>query len=104
MQRIYQNLLLIVISLCSTQIVGAQAITDSTPPGSINPQLLDIFNNRPPKEFIIAGIAVTGNQSLDPNLIISISGLAVGDKVMIPGTDAFSKAIVKLWRQNLIAD
>ena len=41
---------------------------------------------------------------IDPNLIISISGLAVGDKVMIPGTDVFGKAITKLWRQNLISD
>jgi outer membrane protein insertion porin family len=39
----------------------------------------------------------------DPNLVISISGLAIGDKVMIPGTDVFGKAINKLWRQNLIS-
>ena len=51
-----------------------------------------------------AGITVTGNKSFDQNLIISISGLAVGDKVQIPGTDVFSKAITKLWKQNLIAD
>ena len=103
MQRIYQNFLFIAISLFSTQLAGAQILTDS-PRVSVNPQLIEIFNNRPPKEFIIAGISVTGNQSFDPNLIISISGLAAGDKVMIPGTDVFNKAITKLWRQNLIAD
>ncbi len=100
MQRIYQNFLLIITALLSSQLAIAQI--DSTPV-SVNPQLLEIFNNRP-KEYVIAGISVTGNQSFDPNLIISISGLAVGDKVQIPGTDAFSKAIVKLWKQNLIAD
>lgn len=71
---------------------------------SVDPALQDIFNNRPPKEYTIAGITVTGTRAFDPNLIISISGLAVGDKVMIPGTDAFSKAITKLWRQNLISN
>ena len=50
------------------------------------------------------GITVTGNKSFDPNLFISISGLSVGDKVQIPGTDAFSKAITKFWKQNLIAN
>ena len=99
MQRIYQNFLFIAF-LSISQLATAQI--DSTPV-SVNPQLIEIFNNRP-KEYTIAGISVTGNQSFDPNLIISISGLAVGDKVTIPGTDAFGKAISKLWRQNLIAD
>ncbi|MEJ7673058.1 MAG: hypothetical protein WKF59_10175 [Chitinophagaceae bacterium] len=57
-----------------------------------------------PQQYIIANIKVTGTQSFDANLIVSISGLAVGDKVMIPGTDAFSKAINNLWKQNLISN
>ncbi len=52
---------------------------------------------------MISDIKVTGTQ-FDPNLIISISGLAVGDKVMIPGGDNFSKAIDNLWKQNLVSD
>jgi outer membrane protein insertion porin family len=102
MQRIYQNCLLIALSFFSTQLATAQEMPDS-PRVSVNPRLIEIFNNRP-TEYTIAGIAVTGNQSFDPNLIISISGLAIGDKVNIPGTDVFGKAISKLWRQNLIAD
>jgi len=100
MQRIYQNFLFVAVFLFTSQLATAQV--DSMPV-SVNPQLIEIFNNRP-KEYIIAGISVTGNQSFDPNLIISISGLAIGDKVTIPGTDAFGKAISKLWKQNLIAD
>ena len=101
MHRIYQNFLFIgIIALLSNQAI---AQIDTTPV-SINPQLQGIFNSKPPKEYTIAGIAVTGNKSFDQNLIISISGLAVGDKVQIPGTDVFSKAITKLWKQNLIAD
>jgi outer membrane protein insertion porin family len=96
MHRIYTRILLIATVLLSSQLVSAQV--------SVNPALQDIFNNKPPKEYTIAGITVTGTKAFDPNLIISISGLAVGDKVMIPGTDVFSKAITKLWRQSLISD
>ena len=102
MQRIYQNVLFIVIVAFSSSQARAQ-VADTTPV-SINPQLMEIFNSKLPKTYIIGGITVTGTKSFDPNLIISISGLAVGDKVQIPGSDAFSKAINKLWKQNLIAD
>jgi len=102
MHRIYQNFLFVVIIVFLSNTAFAQV--DTVPPVSVNPQLMDIFNARPPKEYIIAGITVTGNKSFDQNLLISISGLAVGDKVQIPGSDVFSKAINKLWKQNLIAD
>ncbi len=102
MHRIYQNFLLIALLSCSSKFVLAQI--DTTAPVSVNPQLFEIFNSKTPKEYIIAGITVTGNKSFDQNLIISISGIAVGDKVLIPGTDVFIKAITKLWKQNLIAD
>ena len=79
-------------------------ISDTTPVSSVNVALENIFNAKAPAEYIISDIKVTGTQSFDPNLIISISGLAVGDKVMIPGGDNFSKAINNLWKQGLIAD
>lgn len=101
MQRIYQNFLITAIFVFISQLAGAQ--NDSLPT-SINPQLLEIFNSKLPKEYIIAGITVTGSKAFDPNLIISISGLSVGDKVQIPGTDVFGKAITKLWKQNLISN
>jgi outer membrane protein insertion porin family len=104
MHRIYQNFLLIVITVFIGNTVVAQVTPDTTHPVSVNPQLMEIFNSKTPKEYKIAGITVTGNKGFDANLLISISGLAVGDKVQIPGTDAFSKAITKLWKQNLIAD
>src|SRR5437868_11208979 len=97
MQRIYKGFF-IAILLFSCQFVWAQ---NDTVPVSVNPVLQDIFNSKSPKEYTIAGITVTGTKAFDANLIISISGLAVGDKVQIPGTDVFSKAIAKLWRQSL---
>ncbi|MEO6489185.1 MAG: POTRA domain-containing protein [Ferruginibacter sp.] len=102
MVRIYQNLFIIAVFLFSALHIHAQVI--DSPAVSVNPALEDIFTSRVPKEYTISSISVTGSKAFDQNLIISISGLAVGDKVMIPGTDAFSKAISKLWRQSLVAD
>ncbi|MEN9571503.1 MAG: hypothetical protein RL172_2734, partial [Bacteroidota bacterium] len=102
MHRIYQNFLLIVFIAFFSSPALAQV--DTLPPVSINPQLLEIFDSKFAKEYTIAGITVSGNKSFDENLIISISGMAIGDKVQIPGTDIFSKAINKLWKQSLIAD
>ncbi len=101
MQRIYKGIFFITILIFSSQFVSAQS---DTTPVSVNPQLQDIFISKIPKEYTIAGITVTGARAFDANLIISISGLAVGDKVIIPGTDVFGKAIAKLWRQSLISD
>ncbi len=102
MHRIYQNFFLITVLFLTSQQVYAQ-IPDSNAV-SVNPAMQEIFNSRIPKEYTIAQITVVGSKSFDQNLIISISGLAVGDKVMIPGTDVFGKAIAKLWKQSLVSD
>ncbi|HMJ46967.1 MAG TPA: POTRA domain-containing protein, partial [Ferruginibacter sp.] len=101
MQRIYQNAFLIILLFITSQQLFAQ---NDTVPVSVNPSLQEIFNTKFPKQYTIAGITVSGTKSFDRNLIISISGLAVGDVVQIPGTDAFSKAITKLWKQNLVSN
>ena len=56
-----------------------------------------------PVEYAIAGITIQGITNLDKNAIITLSGITVGDKIMIPGEE-ISKAITKLWAQNLFAD
>jgi outer membrane protein insertion porin family len=89
------------IAVFSTQFAFSQ---NDTIPVSVNPELMGIFEAKTPKQYKIAGITVTGTRAFDQNLIISISGLAVGDKVTIPGTDVFSKAITKLWKQNLVVN
>ena len=101
MQRIYQNVLLIIALFLTSQQVTAQI---DTIPVSVDPALQEIYNTKYPKEYTIAGITVTGSVAFDQNLIISISGLAVGDKVVIPGTDIFSRAISKLWKQSLVSN
>ncbi len=101
MQRIYPNLLLIIVAVLISQFAFSQ---NDTLPVSVNPELMGIFEAKTPKQYTIAGITVTGTKAFDQNLIISISGLAVGDKITIPGSDVFSKAISKLWKQNLVVN
>lgn len=100
MQSIYKGIFIIAMLIGKSQFVSAQV---DPPPVSVNPELERIFTSSP-KEYTIAGITVTGAKAFDANLIISISGMAVGDKIIIPGTDVFGKAITKLWRQSLISD
>jgi outer membrane protein insertion porin family len=38
-----------------------------------------------PKEYIISKITVSGVKFLDPNTLVSVSGLNVNDKISIPG-------------------
>ena len=56
-----------------------------------------------PQEYYLGGITVTGVQFLDPEAIIALTGLKVGDKITIPG-DEISNAIKKLWEQGLIGN
>jgi outer membrane protein insertion porin family len=56
-----------------------------------------------PKEYVLADIVVTGNHFLDPNSMISMSGLKVGDKIKVPG-DAINGAIKKLMDQKILED
>src|SRR5215471_11438109 len=81
----------------------AQVIKDTTPV-SIDPVLEELAKSTVPHEYTIAGITVAGTKYLDQQLLISISALTVGDKVMIPGGDNFSKAIINLWKQNLFSN
>src|SRR5215813_3764664 len=83
-----------------------KAQTDTVPHGiSIDPDLVALATGKtPPREYIIAGIKISGTKYLDESLLTSISGLTVGDKVTIPGGDNFSKAITNLWKQNLFSN
>ncbi|MBS1946811.1 MAG: BamA/TamA family outer membrane protein [Bacteroidetes bacterium] len=100
-------LICVLISLFLLSFTNSNAygqVTDTTHPVSVNPDLLALANAKTPREYVIAGIKVTGTKYLDEALLISISGLTVGDKMMIPGGDNFSKAINNLWKQNLFSN
>ena len=53
-----------------------------------------------PKTYEIGGIVVSGAKYIDNNILITLTGLSVGDKIDIPG-DKITKAIQNLWKQGL---
>ena len=55
------------------------------------------------KTYEIAGISVTGADSYEDFVLIGFSGLAVGDKIEVPG-DQITKAIKRFWKQGLFSD
>ncbi|MFN5813227.1 MAG: outer membrane protein assembly factor [Bacteroidota bacterium] len=83
---------------------GVFAQNDTLPAPSVDPALMSIFNAKYPRKYIIADIAVKGNKAFDPAIVISVSGLAVGDEVTLPGGDNFAKAINKLWSQTMFTN
>ena len=56
-----------------------------------------------PKKYVLGGISVSGARYLDPNTLIGLSGLRVGDNITIPGEE-IGKAIRKLWAQGILGD
>jgi outer membrane protein insertion porin family len=77
---------------------------DTIPSVSVDPELEAIFTSKVPREYTIAGISTKGSAAFDTDLLISISGIAVGDKVYLPGGDMFAKAILALWKQQYFDD
>ena len=55
------------------------------------------------KDYTIAAIKVSGAKTLDNSLIVSFSGLRVGQTITIPGQDA-ANAIKQLWKQGLFSN
>ncbi|HZJ60056.1 MAG TPA: POTRA domain-containing protein [Chitinophagaceae bacterium] len=78
--------------------------SDTTRPTSVDPNLLALENAKIAKEYTIAGIKLTGAHYLDTSIVLSIASIQVGDKVLVPGGDLFSKSIQNLWRQKLFSD
>ncbi|MEJ7778342.1 MAG: POTRA domain-containing protein [Daejeonella sp.] len=56
-----------------------------------------------PQEFTIGGTTISGTQFLDKDVLITISKLTKGDKIIVPG-DATSNAVKNLWGQGLFDD
>lgn len=102
-RRFLTGVFLLTFCLMKISVVRGQ-VSDTTHPVSVDPELLALENAKTPKEYTLAGIKITGSKYLDQSLLISVSGLTIGDKIMIPGGDNFSKAITKLWNQNLFSN
>src|SRR5215217_2374326 len=100
MKRIYQLILLLLIgSPALAQITRPQS--NPTPPSlKVNGLDLDYFN---PKEYIIGGTTLTGTKFIEKDVIITLSKLIKGERIVLPG-EATANAIKNLWGQGLFDD
>ncbi|MFO7575770.1 MAG: outer membrane protein assembly factor BamA [Bacteroidales bacterium] len=87
--RLYRTLLTITFAFAATALMAQDP--------------LEIADYRNRDDFNIAGITISGIRYLDPNALIGISGLRIGQRVDIPG-DEITSAVKKLWAQGLFSD
>ena len=91
----YINILL--LTLCS---LGLWA-QDSTAVAEPVPEIEYSLTGR--KTYEIAGIEVEGADNYEDFVLIGFSGLAVGDKIEVPG-DQITKAVKRFWKQGLFSN
>lgn len=56
-----------------------------------------------PKKYQLSGVTVTGTKVLDPNALVLLTGLRIGEQIDVPG-EKLSGAIKNLWKQGLFSD
>ncbi len=66
-------------------------------------QPANLIDYSTPQSYQIGGITTTGTKFLDQTVLINLSGLAVGDKINVPGDD-IANAVKALWKQGLFSD
>ena len=115
MHKVYKFLIIIIACWCHNyafaqitgnpaDTLGTPATVDSAKTASIDVNLENIFNQKTPHRYKVANVAVSGNKYFDAALLISIANINIGDEIMIPGGDNFSKAISNLWKQNYFSN
>ncbi|MBQ2441668.1 MAG: outer membrane protein assembly factor BamA, partial [Paludibacteraceae bacterium] len=77
-------------------------VTDTTIEEIENPYPV-IEYSMSPKTYEIADIKITGAPSYEDFVLIGFSGLAVGDKVRVPG-DEITKSLKRFWKQGLFSE
>ncbi|GGF16201.1 outer membrane protein assembly factor BamA [Hymenobacter cavernae] len=55
------------------------------------------------QRYELGGITISGTRYLDPNTLIGLTGLKIGDPISIPGEE-IGRAIRKLWDQGILGD
>lgn len=86
--------LFIILLFISAKVFSQEAESDSTN--------FSIYYSSP-KEYVIKGLDVQGIRYLDTQVLLQISGLTLGDKIVVPG-DAITNSIKKLWNHGLFSD
>ena len=91
---IHKQLLISLFLLLSGHALFAQEVDFSS---------LPVMDYDSPREYEIADVTISGLEFLQPPVLISLSGLKVGERIRVPGDD-ITKVITKFWEQGLFAD
>ena len=99
MKKILQIIALVLLSIPAFSQIRQQP-AQQMPSFKLDGLDLDYFE---PKEYIIGGTTVVGTQFLDKSVLVKLSKLTEGERIMLPG-DATGSAIKSLWDQGLFDD
>ena len=64
---------------------------------------LETISYSNPRQYVLGGVTISGTKHLDHNTLIQISGLNIGETLVVPGDD-ITQAVEKLWEQGLFSD
>ncbi|OYU67460.1 MAG: outer membrane protein assembly factor BamA [Cytophagaceae bacterium BCCC1] len=101
MRNSLKPLLLTILIFATNFVANAQTVGLPRLKRTVSEEALVDYTS--PKDYIIGGITVSGAKFLDPNTLISVSGLNVNDEIKIPG-ERISSAIKRLMDQGIIED
>lgn len=95
----YISKLIAILGLMTATTASALEI-ETTPAAVDTIYAPDVIYSPLPKRYEIAGIEVKGLSDDEEYLVTGYSGLAIGDRVEIPGVD-ITDAVKRFWRQGL---
>lgn len=87
-------------------VVADSLVTDTAmllQPEQIMENVPEVEYSLSRQTYEIAGITVSGADNYEDFVIIGFSGLAVGDKIEVPG-DQITKSLKRFWKQGLFSD
>ncbi len=92
--KLFITLLIFFSGLATSQVVAQQQVDKDT---------LQVMDYENPKEYVIADVKVSGIEYIQKEVLVSLSGLKVGNTITLPG-DEVTDVLKKFWSQGLFSD
>jgi outer membrane protein insertion porin family len=68
------------------------------------PKPSQAIGNTANQTYVLKGIKVSGTQYFDEDLLITVTGLKIGDEIKPEGDEKVTKALLNLWKQNFFSN
>ncbi len=85
--KLFITLLIFFSGLATSQVVAQQQVEIDT---------LQVMDYENPKEYVIADVTVSGIEYIQKEVLVSLSGLKVGNTITLPG-DEVTDVLKKFW-------